>query len=748
MTYELIITEKPSAAKKIAEALADGKPIKESSNGVPYYKVTHGDKDLVVACAVGHLYTVAEKEKKGWTYPVFDVDWKPTSDVQKGAEFSQKYITVMKKLAKEAKDFTVATDYDIEGEVIGLNIVKYICKRKDARRMKFSTLTREELRKAYEHASPHLDWGQANAGTTRHVLDFYWGINLSRALSNAIKTTGTFKVLSAGRVQGPALKIIVDKEREIQAFKPTPYWEIELHGILKKKDIIAKHKEDKFWDKKKAEAVHKRVQGKKAVVDAVEKKRFKQPAPTPFDLTTLQTEAYRSLGIQPKDSLAIAQELYLKGLISYPRTSSQKLPKELGLPKIMKDISKQKEYHDLCEQLLRKKELVPNEGSKIDPAHPAIFPTGQSAKIDGRQARVYDLIVRRFLATFAEPAVRETITITILVKSEPGEIFMAAGTHTIEPGWHVYYGRHVKFEEQEFPATEKGDEVTVKTIDLLAKETQPPRRYTPASIIKELEKRNLGTKATRAAIVEALYLRGYVHEKSIQATDLGIRTCAVLEKYSPKILDEELTQYFEEEMEEIREKKKTGDQITEKAKEKLIDILHDFKKKEKDIGKDLAQANQETRDELSYIGQCKKCGKGDLQVRRGKFGRFIACNKYPDCKTTFSLPAGGLVKSLRQECEECGFPLISIQQKGKAPTSLCINRDCKKKKQEEKDLGNLKKYEKPCPTCKEGTMVVRKSIYGMFLGCNKYPKCKTMERLNGNGQEKEKEKKAESKKEM
>ena len=205
---ELIICEKPSAAKKIAEALADGKPIKNLIGKVPYYEVTHGENDIIVGCAVGHLYGLKQKEKKV-TLPIFDIEWVPTSEINKASEFSRKYLTVLKKIAKKADSFTVATDYDIEGEIIGLNVIRFICKQKDARRMKFSTLTKDELIDAYEHAHPTLEWGQANAGETRHILDWYYGINVSRALTKAVHTTGSFKLLSTGRVQGPALKLIV-----------------------------------------------------------------------------------------------------------------------------------------------------------------------------------------------------------------------------------------------------------------------------------------------------------------------------------------------------------------------------------------------------------------------------------------------------------------------------------------------------------------------------------------------------------
>ncbi|MFH1400557.1 MAG: DNA topoisomerase, partial [Nanoarchaeota archaeon] len=288
MPYELIITEKPDAAKKIAEALADGKAIRKKDGTVSYYQATHGSKDIVVASAVGHLFTVAE-ENKSFKYPVFDIVWKPSSEVNKKSAFSKKYATVLKKLSKDADSFTVACDYDIEGEVIGLNVIKYICKQKDARRMKFSTLIKEDVQDAYAHASPTIDWGQANAGKTRHELDWLYGINLSRALTLAIRKAGRFKILSAGRVQGPALKIIVDKEKEIRAFVSEPYWQLLLHASSHGAIIEAMHEKDKFTVKDEAQAVHDRCKGKPCVVGAVDRNEFSSPPPLPFNLGGLQT---------------------------------------------------------------------------------------------------------------------------------------------------------------------------------------------------------------------------------------------------------------------------------------------------------------------------------------------------------------------------------------------------------------------------------------------------------------------------
>ncbi|HIH38148.1 DNA topoisomerase I [Candidatus Woesearchaeota archaeon] len=730
---ELIITEKPNAAQKIAEALADGKAIKESINKVPYYSITHGNQDIIVGCAVGHLFGLAEKKKAGMNYPVFDIEWKPNSSIKKD-DFSNKYLTTLQKLAKKADSFTVACDFDVEGEVIGMNIIRFVCKQKDANRMKFSTLTKEELIESYENKSKHLEWGQGLAGETRHFLDYYYGINMSRALTAAIKSTGRFKLMSTGRVQGPALKIIVEKEKDIKAFVPVPFWQIELEGVVKKGEINALHKEDKFWEKDKALLVMKNVEGKKeGVVSSIEKNEFTQLPPVPFDLTSLQVECYRVHKIPPKATLSIAQDLYVNGYISYPRTSSQQLPPSIGIKKIITALQKQEAYAPLCKTLLAKPTLTPHNGKKTDPAHPAIYPTGITPKLEKKEEKVYDLIVRRFLATFGENAKRETVTMTIDVN---GELFIAKGQRTTFKGWHELYGPYANMKEEELPPAEQGDKVTIKKISMHDKETKPPARYTPASIIKELEKRGLGTKATRAQIVDTLFQRGYVHGTSIEATNLGINVVDTLEKHVPKILDEALTRHFEEEMEEIREKTKKQDEVLGEAKEVITDILKGFKKEEGDIGAELAQAHIDTQNELSTIGKCYKCNDGDLQIRRGKFGGFIACSKYPDCDVTISLPSG-LIKPAGKECKECSFPMVTVIRKGKRPQEVCVNKECPSKKIEGSAGAEALKVasgdiEKPCPKCTEGKLVLRKSIYGQFYGCSRFPKCRHTERIENN----------------
>lgn len=740
---ELIITEKPSAAKKVAEALADKKPIKKVNKKVSYYELTHNNKKIIVGSAVGHLYGLVEEKKDGWNYPVFGIKWEDTSEVSKDSGYVKDYITLIKKLANGAKEFTIACDYDVEGEVIGLNVIRFACKQKDANRMKFSTLTKEDLVHAYENKSKTLNWGQAYAGETRHKLDWFYGINFSRALTASIKAAKSFKIMSIGRVQGPALKLLVDREREILAFEPVPFWQLQL---LAEKNIEAWHKTDKFWEEKEVKAILNKVKNEKtARVKEIKKKIQKQKPPHPFDLTTLQTESYSTFKITPKETLALAQKLYLAGVISYPRTSSQQLDPKLGFKKIMDKLGKQKAYADLCKELI-KGELIPNNGKKTDPAHPAIYPTGQMPKeMTDREKKVYDLIVKRFLATFAEAAERESMIVSLDVKEE---IFVAKGIRTIKKGWHKYYHPYVKVEETEIPELKEDDKLKIKKINKLDKETQPPNRFNQSSIIKELEKRNLGTKATRADILDRLFKRGYIEGVQIKVSKLGMETIIVLENNVPMIVDEELTRNFEEEMEMIREGKHTEEKVLEKAKALLIKILDKFKKKEKKIGEELLKAVKEQREIESKIGACPKC-KGTLVMKRGKYGMFIACDQYPDCDATFKIPGNALVKNSEKICDVCNYPKILVIKKNRRPQEACINPDCPSKVREE-DQKLLKEFEsgkltRNCPKCGK-KLVLRKSFYNVFLGCPDFPKCRHMENLDGTKGWKKKEDKKEDKK--
>ncbi len=662
--YTLIITEKPQAAAKISAALGNARKLVE--NTVSYYELERDGKKIVVACAVGHLFGLKQKEgEKGW--PVFNIEWK--ADFAKNM-WAKKYYTLLKKLVKGASEFIVATDYDTEGEVIGWNIVRFLANQKDASRMKFSTLTSAELEKAYKEVSPTLNWGQAIAGETRHYLDWMYGINLSRALMEAIKQAGSFRIMSIGRVQGPALHFIVEREREILAFKPTPYWQIFI--IVEGVEL----KYNKEITKESELSPFRNLKGKKVDV-RTEKTEQSIAPPAPFDLTTLQTEAYKFFSITPSRTLQIAQSLYLAGLISYPRTSSQKIPEAIAPLSIIKKLGK---VYDttLCVN------KTPAEGAKSDPAHPSIYPTGEYANLTGEEKKIYDLIVRRFLACFCENAIIANKTITAMLNEYK---FIAKGLEVLKKAWMEVY--RTKLQEKELPDLNGIFEIEDSRID--EKMTQPPKRYTPASLVRELEKRNLGTKATRSSIAETLYNRGYIKEQSIKATPIGMSLIDSLEKHSPIIIDEKLTRNFEEEMDSIvtankhlEEKQK---KIIEDAKVTITGISERFKKEEKEIGIELVKATIDLRQQERQANEltlCQKCKKGKLRILFNRNARryFVACSNYPECKNTFSLPPNSLIKPSKDNedkqefCEKCQFPLLLAIRKAKRPWKFCFNSEC------------------------------------------------------------------------
>ena len=570
---KLVICEKPNAAEKIAAAIADGKAVRKNAGGVGYWEAERDGEHVVVVSAVGHLYTLRQIGK-GWKYPVFDVEWAPTSEVEKDAGYQKPYLDAIKKLAKDADEYVLACDFDTEGSLIGYNVLRFACNSEKGSRMKFSTLTSEDLENAWMERGG-LDLENALAGEARHILDWYYGINLSRALMACLRQAGGRQVMSIGRVQGPALSILARKEKEISAFVSQPYWELSCMG----KGIEFENTHGRYAKKEEADAAlaNSASQG---IAQKLERKEYLQPPAPPFDLTSLQVEAHRALGFDPKFTLELAQTLYEGALISYPRTSSQKLPEKLNLKKIMEGLAKQPAYAPHAKKLLAAGKTVPLEGKKDDPAHPAIHPTGQSGGMGERESRLYDLIVKRFLSCFAEPATRESQKVLVASGKEK---YSASGNRTVKQGWFEIYAPYVKLEEVTLPEFSESESVPLTNFKIDEKKTQPPKRYTAASIISELEKRGLGTKATRAAIVDTLFRRGYVDGKSIAATTFGIAVFDLLSTAAPEILDDELTHNIEEDMEKIRDGENEKKAI-DNGKEVLGKILGKFEGHEREIG--------------------------------------------------------------------------------------------------------------------------------------------------------------------
>ena len=668
MSYTLIIAEKPSASQKIASALAEG-PVQTIGKKVKHYILERGGQKIIVAPAVGHLYGLSTKDHG---YPVFKAEWSPSHETNKHSAFTREYLEHLLSLGKKAGELVAATDFDIEGEVIAANIIQLGLKSKKATRMKFSTLTDEELQEAYENRLPHLDMGMVGAGRTRHYLDFAWGISLSRALMASIKKAGIFRILSIGRVQGPALAMLTEKERAIAAFKPQPYW--ELAAEIKK--VQFQHTSNPFQEKVKAEEARARTTNE-GVVEKVEKKRMKVSPPFPYDLTSLQVDAYRAFGFTPAQTLDYAQGLYEAALISYPRTSGQKLPAKLNLAKILSKLSQQQNYKELAQRLIDQKRFKPNEGPKEDPAHPAIHPTGlMPAKLDSYEQKLYDLIVKRFLGTLAPEAHRERQRVDVRLGKEP---YAATGARTLEPGWMEYFP-YAKFKEVELPPFTEGEKVKATKISLEEKETKPPKRFSAASIVQELERRNLGTKATRSEIIETLFRRGYADDKkAIKATPLGLAVVDALEHDAPEILSEELTRNFEEEMEQIQAGKKEPAEVEQEGRELLTKIAKKMKEKEAEIGKHLIGGLLETEQKSNFLGPCPTCKKGNLVIKRSRFGLFVACDAYPACKQTYPLPKQAVIKPTGKVCEFCTLPIVTVLRRGRRPFNMCITAGCKSK---------------------------------------------------------------------
>jgi len=361
---------------------------------------------------------------------------------------------------------------------------------------------------------------------------------------------------------------------------------------------------------------------------------------------------------------------------------------EINYKKILSELAKQKSYEKDIKTILAG-DLQPMEGKKTDPAHPAIYPTGQlPKKIGAKQKKVYDLVVRRFLAVFGSPALRESRKIILDVN---GEMFYLNGIRTIEPGWTKLYGKYSKREEILLPDIKIGDKVKVSKTNKIKKETQPPARFSQGSVIKEMENRGLGTKATRAQIIQILYNRGYLIGKSIEVTELGMQLSNILERNVPDIVSEKLTRYFEKSTEMIELGKLKLDKILEEAKEKLIKISANLKKKEKKLGRELTKAVIAAQDKQNILGKCPNCG-GILRVHKNwKTGkRFVGCSGYKKgCRTGYPLPKEGLIMSTDKVCEKCKTPIIQVQRQGSRPFRMCLDINCPTKKDwvDKKKLG-------------------------------------------------------------
>ncbi len=681
----LVICEKPTAARRIAQALdEDAAPQSFTEWGVPYFVARRGGEDFIVVSALGHLFTIAQ-ESGGWTYPVFNMRWIPAYEADKRLSRTRNFINVIGRLASSVGGYVSACDYDMEGSLIAYMILLNVCGEESlslSRRMRYSTLTDLDLKMAWEEMSDHLDFQLIEAGKARHEVDWLFGINLTRALTLSVKnTTGFYRTLSIGRVQGPTLKLIRDREVEIRSFVPTPFWVIKADTMIGGRTYQLEYGKPRLETREEAEGVASFCKGKDGVIKDIRTTRQDQPPFPPFNLGDLQREAYNKLRYSPRTTMTAAERLYLDALISYPRTSSQRLPTSIDLRQILEGLRRQKEYAELAGILLSKPRLTPRQGGKDDPAHPAIHPTGMAPERLGRvEGRIFDLICRRFMAALGDPTVREIAEADVDVN---GHRFSLKGSRIIERGWMAFYEPYVKEREIELPHLTEWQAIPIKKVESIERYTRPRPRYNPSSLLKLMEDEAIGTKATRTDIIDTLYKRGYVENREIELTDLGFAIVETLSRYNPEILSVEMTWDLEQDLESIQTGMASVEDVVEEAVKVLRPVLAEFRSKENEIGAEIDDALRRMAQRAVVLGPCPGCGDGEIRVIRNKKTgkRFAGCSNFFEgkCDISYPLPQRGSIKATGRNCPSCGAPIIRVIRRGRRPWELCVNFDCPEK---------------------------------------------------------------------
>jgi len=665
---KLIIAEKAIAGERIANILSR-KPKKKTIKGIPVFQLTFKNREFLLIPLKGHIQDVDfSPEYKSWQ----KVDLKKLVDGKiVYINNAKDIVSVLKENSDKVGEVVIATDYDREGEAIGLEALRII-KEKNPKikvsRAYFSAITEEEILGAFSKLGS-LDINLAESANARREIDLIWGAVLSRFLSLTAKRMGS-KYLSAGRVQTPTLALVVEREKERQKFKAKKYYQLEALLEKNKTRFKAFHEKTKFDKKSDVEKAKKNSTCKHGRVLEIRVSERRVKKPIPFN-TTQYIRAASVLGYSAAKAMFIAERLYMSGFISYPRTDNQTYPKSLDLAKTVKMLSG---MFKEAKQLLKKEKLFPSYGKK-SADHPPIYPVSlpDLKKLSRDEKKIYELVARRFLATLSEEAVLLSTSVVILLNKEK---FIARGLNVKKKGWKAFYP-YASTEETTLPMMKEGDSANLKKLVILEKETQPPGRYSQGSLIKLMEDLGLGTKATRHETIQKLIYRNFlVGSGSLEPTPIAMEVISTLEKYSPVITKPKMTSELEKETDLVALGKKKKKEVIKDSKEMLLLALDSLLKNEQKIAKDLREGIRKSK----FLGKCPKCKKGDLRVLRNKRGnRFIACNRYPDCKTTFPLPQKGLLQFTDKLCNVCNHPVVRIMWKGRRGFTMCINPDCKTK---------------------------------------------------------------------
>jgi DNA topoisomerase I len=693
----LIVTEKNNSAKKISDILSGGSATADAAYKVPFYTWSDGEGDHMAIGLKGHVMSPA--------FPDGYSNWQQTDlhdliDAPITKEATDKNVLrAIRKVAKDASDIVIATDYDREGELIGLEALEQIAdsnpaiasEQVDARpqikRARYSALTKDEIERAFGDLD-ELSYDLAYAGAARQDIDLIWGATLTRAVSLATRRFGS-NFLSVGRVQSPTLSLIVERELERRAHVAEPYWEVFARFQHPDGAFEAHHATDRFWKSEEAEAAIAGTTSPGTVKEVTAKRSKRQP-PTPFNTTAFSTEASSRLGITPKRAMSLAEDLYMDGFISYPRTDNTVYPASLPLRELVNSLTRIPEFEVAAG--LTEGELKPTRGKKETTDHPPIYPTQavHPGALEGPKGRVYELIARRFLATFAPPMVTESTRADIEAGSEP---YFVRGSVVIDPGFAAIY-TYARSSDEEIPKLEQG-----QTLELegepwsVEKETQPPSRISQGKLIELMEERGLGTKATRPDIIQKLYDRGYVYSNPPEPSETGIAMYNAFHEHVPVMATPEMTAELEQDMDQIAGGEISKDKVLEISRE----MLHSTTAALQDRSEDFAKVIWAGMDEDKFLGPCRVCEEAGrkrddgspnrlrvIDLKGGK--RMYGCEGWnrddpeaaDSCRVSGPLPGRGYeLWRLEERCSECGqMPRLTVKGFRGRPWKLCLNDEC------------------------------------------------------------------------
>ncbi|MGT0075619.1 type I DNA topoisomerase [Helicobacter pylori] len=687
----LIIVESPAKAKTIKNFL---------------------DKNYEVIASKGH---VRDLSKFALGIKIDETGFTPNYVVDKDHKELVKQII---ELSKKASTTYIATDEDREGEAIGYHVACLIGgKLESYPRIVFHEITQNAILNALK-TPRQIDMSKVNAQQARRFLDRIVGFKLSSLISSKIT-----KGLSAGRVQSAALKLVIDKEREIKAFKPLTYFTLDAYFESHLEAQLISYKGNKLKaqeliDGKKAQEIKNELEKESYTISSIIKKSKKSPTPPPFMTSTLQQSASSLLGFSPTKTMSIAQKLYegvttpqgVMGVITYMRTDSLNIAKEAleeARNKILKDYGK--------DYLPPKAKVYSSKNKNAQEAHEAIRPTSIVLEpnalkdyLKPEELKLYTLIYKRFLASQMQDALFESQS--VVVACEKGE-FKANGRKLLFDGYYKILGNDDK--DKLLPNLKENDPIKLEKLESNAHVTEPPARYSEASLIKVLESLGIGRPSTYAPTISLLQNRDYikVEKKQISALESAFKVIEILEKHFEEIVDSKFSASLEEELDNIAQNKVDYQQV-------LKDFYYPFMDKIEAGKKNII--SQKVHEKTGQ--SCPKCG-GELVKKNSRYGEFIACNNYPKCK--YVKQTENANDGANQElCEKCGGEMVQKFSRNGAFLACNNYPECKNTKSL-KNTPNANEIIEgvKCPEC-GGDIALKKSRKGSFYGCNNYPKCR------------------------